>query len=127
TGCRRAPASTRCSASPGAWSWRSAATPTRRRRWPRSARPPADVSGGRLPLGLEAAPAAGAVVGDDLPEQGGQRGPVDRLSPPEADGAGGLVVVAGGDDALGIGDDAAVVDEDVDVVLRRQQGADVPV
>ena len=31
----------------------------------------------------------------------------------------------GGDNSLGIGDDGAVVEKYVDVVLRRQQGADV--
>ena len=41
------------------------------------------------------------------------------------DHAGGLVVVAAGDDALGIGNDRSVVQEDVDVVLRGQQCADV--
>src|SRR4029453_19577327 len=34
-------------------------------------------------------------------------------------------VGAAGDDPLGVGDDGAVVEEDVDVVLRRQQGGDV--
>src|SRR4029453_19429232 len=34
-------------------------------------------------------------------------------------------VVAAGDDPLGVGDDGAVVEEDVDGVLRRQQGGDV--
>jgi hypothetical protein len=33
--------------------------------------------------------------------------------------------VAPGDDVLGIGDDSAVVEKDVDVVLRRQQRADI--
>src|SRR5207302_9085547 len=40
-------------------------------------------------------------------------------------GAGGLVVVSGGDDALRVGDDGAVVEEHVDVGLRGEQGADV--
>ena len=35
--------------------------------------------------------------------------------------------MAGGDDPLQVGDDAAVVDKHVDVVLRRQQGADIAV
>ncbi|HYB86883.1 MAG TPA: hypothetical protein VEC76_08545 [Streptosporangiaceae bacterium] len=33
--------------------------------------------------------------------------------------------MAAGDDPFGIGDDAAVIKKDVDVILRRQQRADV--
>jgi len=36
-----------------------------------------------------------------------------------------LFVVAGGDDSLGIRDDRPVVEKDIDMVLGRQQGADV--
>src|SRR5215217_3258512 len=75
---------------------------------------------------LQLAPPAGAVVGDDVAEHGGEGGGVDRLAFADGHGAGGLVVVAAGDDPLGVGRDvAAVVQEDVDVVLGRQQSADV--
>ena len=50
---------------------------------------------------------------------------VDGLALADGDGAGRLVLVAAGDDSLGIRDDRAVVEEYIDVVLRRQQGADV--
>src|SRR5207248_9619900 len=72
-------------------------------------------------------PAAGAVVGDDLLEHGGEGGRIERFALTHGDGAGSLIVVPGGDDALGIGHDRAVVHKDVDVVLRRQQGANVAV
>src|SRR5437764_14510218 len=58
-------------------------------------------------------------------EHGGEGGRVDRFALADGHSAGGRVAVAGGDDALGIRDDGAVVEEDVDVVLRRQQGGDV--
>src|SRR3954452_23399207 len=77
------------------------------------------------PALLQLAPAAGAVVGDDLAEHGLEGRRVDRLALPDRHGAGRLVVVAAGDDPLGVGDDPAVVEEHVDVVLGRQQGADV--
>src|SRR5215831_16693693 len=78
-----------------------------------------------LTPGLELAPAAGPVIGDDLPEHRTERGCVDPLALADGDRAGGLVVVTPGDDRLGIGDDGAVVEEDVDVVLRGEQGTDV--
>ena len=74
---------------------------------------------------LYLAPAAGPVVCDDLPEHRGECRRVDRFPLPDGHGAGGLVVVSGGDDALGIGHDGAVIKEDVDMVFRGQQGADV--
>jgi hypothetical protein len=43
----------------------------------------------------------------------------------DRDHPGGLVVVAAGDDALRIGNDRPVVQENVDVILRGQQCADV--
>src|SRR5437763_6795986 len=81
------------------------------------------VAGGRVDL----APAAGPVVGDDLPEHRHERGLVDRLTLAKRDRARGLVVVAGSDDALRVRDDPTVVEEDVDVVLGREQRADVSV
>src|SRR5215211_8392280 len=70
--------------------------------------------------------AAGAVVGDDVLEHGREGGGVDRLALADGHGTGELVVVAAGDDPLGIGGyAAAVIEEDVDVVLGRQQGANV--
>src|SRR6266568_2320189 len=59
--------------------------------------------------GLQLAPATGAVVGDDLPEHGGEGRRVDDLALADGHGAGSLVVVAAGDDPLGVGDDGAVV------------------
>ena len=55
--------------------------------------------------GLDLAPAAGAVVGDYLPEHRCEGGFVDRLALANGDHARRLVVVARGDDALGVGDD----------------------
>jgi hypothetical protein len=83
------------------------------------------LAGSRLWPALQLAPAAGPVVGDDLPEHGAEGRRVDDLALTDGHGAGGLVVVAGGDDPLGIGDDAAVVEEDVHVVPGREQRADV--
>src|SRR6266508_829098 len=75
---------------------------------------------------LQLAPPAGAVVGDDVAEHGAEGGRVDRLAPADGHRAGELVLVTAGDDPLRVGrDDAAVIEEDVDVVLGRQQGADV--
>src|SRR6478672_7748086 len=76
---------------------------------------------------LEPAPAAGAVVGDDLREHRRQGRLVDRLALADRHGPGRLVVVAAGDNAVRVGDDRAVVEEDVDVVPGRKQRADVPV
>src|SRR6266446_859898 len=76
-------------------------------------------------LALEPAPAARSVVGDDLLEHGGERGRVDGFALAEGHRAGGLVVVAGRDDPVGIGDEAAVVEEHVDMVLGGEQRADV--
>src|SRR5215216_629906 len=71
-------------------------------------------------------PTVGAVVGDDVAEHGGEGGRVDRLPFADGHGAGELVLVAAGDDPVGVGGDvAAVVEEDVDVVCGREQGADV--
>src|ERR1022692_921803 len=74
---------------------------------------------------LQLAPATSAVVGNDVPEHNGQSGRVDRLARLDGHCAGGGVVVASGDDPVGIRDDSAVVQEYVDVVLRREQRADV--
>src|SRR5262245_4604742 len=76
-------------------------------------------------FGLDLAPATGPVVGDDLPEHGRERGRVDGVPLPEGNRAGGFVAVAGCDDPLRVGDDAAVVEEHVDMILRRQQRTDV--
>src|SRR5215218_4031670 len=56
---------------------------------------------------LECPPSASAVVGDDLREDGGERSGVDRPVLVGGDGARRLVVVAAGDDVLGVVDDAA--------------------
>jgi hypothetical protein len=82
--------------------------------------------GDLLRLGLlELPPAACAVVGDDLFEHRRQGARLDLFSLAVGDRSGGLVGVAGGDDAVGVGDDAAVVEEQVDVVLGGEEGADV--
>src|SRR6266498_2287643 len=75
---------------------------------------------------LQLAPATGAVVRDDLLDHRGQGAGIDGLALADGHGTGGLVVVPAGDDPLGIRDDGAVVEEHVDVILRRQQRADVP-
>jgi len=62
---------------------------------------------------LQLPPAAGTIVGND------------GFALADGNGAGGRVVAACGDDSLGIGDDGAVIQEGVDMVLRRQQGGDV--
>src|SRR6266700_1101732 len=80
-----------------------------------------------LALALELAPAASPVIGEDLAEHGDERWPVDLLARTDADGAGGLVAVAGRDDPFGVRNDPAVVHEHVDVVLSGQQRADVSV
>src|ERR1700745_4256786 len=74
---------------------------------------------------LQLAQAAGQVVGNDLPEHRGESGRVDALSFAYGYGAGGLVVVTGRNDPVRVSDNAAVVKEYVDVILRRQQRADV--
>jgi hypothetical protein len=74
---------------------------------------------------LQLAPAAGPVVGDDLPEHRDESGRVDALSVAYGYSAGGLVVVTARNDPVGVWDNAAVVKEYVDVIFRRQQRADV--
>src|SRR5262249_15910526 len=74
---------------------------------------------------LQPAPAAGAVVGDDVLEDGSEGARIDGFALAHGNRTGGLVVVAGRADSLGIRDYAVVVEKYVDVVLRRQQGADV--
>ena len=76
---------------------------------------------------LELPPAAGAVVGDDRPEDGREGSSVDGFALPDRDHPPGLVAVAAGDDALGVGRQATVVQEDRDVILRREQRCDVAV
>src|SRR5947208_4682360 len=78
-----------------------------------------------LGFALQLAPASGAVVSDDLLEHRSQGGRVDGLPLADGDRAGGFVLVAARDDSLWIGDDGAVVEKHVDVILRRQQRADV--
>src|SRR5918999_734951 len=74
---------------------------------------------------LELAPAAGPVVRDDLLEHGAESARVERLALTDGHRSRGLVVVSARDDPFGIGDDPAVVEEHVDMVLGRQEGADV--
>ena len=76
---------------------------------------------------LELAPTAGTIVGDDVSQQCGEGGSIDRLALAVGHRAGRLVVVAGGDDALRVRRDAAVIHEDVDVVLRGEQRADIAI
>src|SRR5215813_13269893 len=70
-------------------------------------------------------PATGAIVRDNLLEHCREGGGVDLLALPNCDGTGGLVVVSAGDDAVWVGHDPAVVQEDIDPVLSRQQRTDV--
>ncbi len=74
---------------------------------------------------LQSAPAAGAIVRNDVLEYGGERRHTDRFTLMNGHGAGRRVVMTGGDDALGIRDDGAVVEKDVHVLLRCHDGADV--
>src|SRR5687767_12438857 len=78
-------------------------------------------------LAFELAPAAGAVVGDDVSEHCFEGRRVHGLALIDRDHAAGFVVVAGGDDVFGVRDDGAVVQEDIDVVLGGQQSAHVAV
>src|SRR6516225_9259683 len=78
-----------------------------------------------LTFALQFAPAAGAVVGNDVLEHRAEGRRIDGLALADGNGPGSLVVMPGGDDAVGIRDDAAVVDEYVHVVPGRQQRADV--
>src|SRR4029079_14933418 len=75
---------------------------------------------------LDLPPAAGAIVGDDLAEDRAQGRSVDRLIAVDRDLPTRLVVVARRDDPVGVVDQR-VVQEDVDVVLRREEGRDVAV
>src|ERR1700733_14854803 len=91
----------------------------------RESRDPADrPSTRRGRSGLDATPAARSVVGDDGPEHRQQGGPVDGVAAVDLDGLGRRVAVTLVDDAVRVGN-GGVVDEDVDVIPRRQQRADV--
>jgi predicted RNase H-like nuclease len=83
------------------------------------------AAGRESAFALQFAPAAHAVVSDDLPEHSAQSRRIDGLALADGNSAGGLVVVTSGDDSLGIRDNAAVVEEYVDMILGRQQRADV--
>ena len=76
-------------------------------------------------LTLQLAPTAGAVVRNDLPEHFGQTRRVDGFAFAHGHGAGRLVLMAGGDDSRWVGGHSAVIEEDIEVVLGREQGADV--
>lgn len=76
---------------------------------------------------FDLSPAAGSVVRADLAQHGGEWSAGDGAVAVEGDRAGGLVVVAAGDDVVGVGHDGAVVEEQVDVVLAGQQCAHVTV
>jgi hypothetical protein len=69
--------------------------------------------------------AAGTVVPNNLLEHRGEGARVDRFVLANRHGAGGLIVVPGGNDSLRIGDDGAIVEKDIDVIPRRLQGADI--
>jgi hypothetical protein len=74
---------------------------------------------------FDLAPATSAVVGDDLSEHLAESAGVDLLVLTYRDHAGGFVLVTACNDAFGIRNDRPVVEENVDVVLRGQQRADV--
>src|ERR1051326_697335 len=82
------------------------------------------VSGAEGVLLLDTSPAAGAVSRDDRTNHLQQGRLVDRVASIDLDRPGGRIALALVDDAVGI-PDGRVVDEDVDVVLGREQGADV--
>src|SRR5712691_3038655 len=65
----------------------------------------------RVCLSLELAPTAHPVVGDDLPEHDDQHRCADCFAVPDGHSAAGLVVMAAGDDPLGVGGDPPVVEE----------------
>lgn len=98
-----------------------------------SVRGPAIVRGSSLrvqgtrPGLLDAAPPAGPVVGDDLPDHRRERRSWHILVAPKRDGARRGVAVPSCDDPLGVRHNRSVIDEHVDVILGREQGADVPV
>ena len=76
---------------------------------------------------FELTPPTCPVVGDDRSEHCDQRLRVDRLSSTQGDCPCGLVLVARADDPVRVGNHRAVVEENVDVVLRGQQRAHVSV
>lgn len=89
--------------------------------------PPPSRGGGSTARALQAPPAAGAIVGDDLFDDGREGWRRDGLTLADRDGARRRVAMSAGDDPVRIGDDAAVVDEDVDVILGREERANVAV
>src|SRR5438876_8286708 len=96
----------------------------------RNSRPPASTTATSerdivLLERLQLAPAAPAVVGDDLLEHRGQGAGVDAVALTERDGPGCLVLVAGRDDAFGVGREPPVVEKQVDVILCGEQRAHV--
>src|SRR5690242_16604388 len=93
----------------------------------RAARPPRRPghSGYRSSCLLRPAPASRTIRGDDVLDQGREGRSVKRLAPADGDGPPGRVAVAARDEPLRVRGEAPVVEEDVDVVLRRLQGGDV--
>lgn len=77
-----------------------------------------------LPRGLDAPPPPGAVVRDDRAQHRQQRLLRDGVAFAERDGPCGHVVMTRRDDALRVGHDRAVLEDQVQVVLRGQQAAD---
>lgn len=73
------------------------------------------------------APATGAVVRDDLLEDGCKGGSVDLLALPNGDGTAGLVILSAGDHALWVRYNPAVVQENINPAFGRQQRADVAI
>jgi len=76
---------------------------------------------------FELTPPTCPVVGDDRSEHCDQRLRVDRLSSTHGDCPCGLVLLARADDPVRVGNHRAVVEENVDVVLRGEQHAHVSV
>jgi len=74
----------------------------------------------------EAPPAASTVVGDDATEKGKDRWRIDVIVAVDLDRSGRGVAVSLVDHALGVGN-GRIVDEDVHMILRTEQGADVAV
>lgn len=75
---------------------------------------------------VEPPPAAGSVAGDDRLQHRQQRPVIDGVGFVYLDSPRGRIAGALVDDAVRIGN-RRVVDEEIDVVLGRQQGTDVAV
>src|SRR4051812_32989287 len=74
---------------------------------------------------LQLSPSIGAIVCNDLFEHGAEGGSIERLALADSHGSSVFVVVPAGDNAFRVGDYTTIIKENVNVVFRGQQGADV--